>query len=104
MKDYVLISDSTADLPGNLIAEMDVEIVPFTYSIDEEVFYYNMKEDVTEFYNKLRKGAMPVTSQVNPQIYKEYFEKAVKSGKDVLYVCFSSGGRYGKGYGYREVS
>jgi DegV family protein with EDD domain len=91
MKNYVLISDSTADLPADVIAGMDVEIVPFSYSIDEEVFSYDMKEDVTGFYNKLRKGAMPVTSQVNPQIYKESFENAVKAGKDVLYLCFSSG-------------
>jgi DegV family protein with EDD domain len=70
---------------------MDVEIIPFSYSIDEEVFEYNMKEDVSDFYGRLRKGAMPVTSQVNPQIYKESFETAVKSDKDVLYLCFSSG-------------
>jgi DegV family protein with EDD domain len=91
MKDYVLISDSTADLPLDVISGMDVEIIPFSYSVDEEVFEYDMREDVSEFYNKLRKGAMPVTSQVNPQIYKERFENIVKSGRAVLYLCFSSG-------------
>jgi DegV family protein with EDD domain len=91
MKDYALICDSTADLPANVIEDMDVEIIPFSYSIDEEVFEYDMKKDVAEFYARLRKGAMPVTSQVNPQIYKEYFETAVKQGRDVLYLCFSSG-------------
>jgi DegV family protein with EDD domain len=91
MKDYVLISDSTADLPVDIVSGMDVQIVPFSYSIDDEVFYYDLKSDVSGFYGRLRKGAMPVTSQVNPQIYKEYFENAIKDGKDVLYVCFSSG-------------
>jgi DegV family protein with EDD domain len=91
MKDYVLVSDSTADLPVEMISDMDVKVVPFSYSIDEEVFIYDMKEGVSDFYGKLRKGAMPVTSQVNPQIYKDVFEDIVKSGKDVFYLCFSSG-------------
>jgi DegV family protein with EDD domain len=91
MREYVLVSDSTADLPADVISNMDVEIIPFSYSINDEIFEYSMKEDVTDFYAKLRKGAMPVTSQVNPQIYKEHFEAIVKSGRDILYLCFSSG-------------
>ena len=34
---------------------------------------------------------MPVTSQINPNVYKEAFEEYVKEGKEILYLCFSSG-------------
>lgn len=93
-KDFVLISDSTADLPLEIINEINVDIIPFSYSIGEEVYKYYLNDkdgDITEFYSKLKGGAMPVTSQVNPETYIEYFEKYVKEGKDVLYLCFSSG-------------
>lgn len=94
MDDYVLISDSTADLPIELLKELEVSIVPFSYSVNEEVFEYHLDErdgDIHLFYDRLRKGAMPVTSQINPNTYKEYFEQYAKEGKAVLYMCFSSG-------------
>ncbi|MCM1272297.1 MAG: DegV family protein [Clostridium sp.] len=94
MSDYVLVSDSTADLAPEVIKKLGVNIIPFTYSVNDEVFEYYLDErdgDISEFYARLKKGAMPVTSQVNPATYKEYFENIVKEGKDILYLCFSSG-------------
>lgn len=94
MRDYVLVSDSTADLPIDVVKSLGVEIVPFSYSVNDEVFNYYLDErdgDIKKFYDKLRKGAMPVTSQVNPATYKDFFEKIIKEGKDILYLCFSSG-------------
>lgn len=94
MRDYVLVCDSTCDLPVDVIKELDVKILPFSYSINDEVFYYYLDErdgNISDFYNKLRNGDMPVTSQVNPMVYQELFEEIIKEGKDVLYLAFSSG-------------
>ena len=41
------------------------EIKPYE---DFEVFEYE------DFYNELRKGALPTTCAINPEKYKEYFE------------------------------
>ena len=43
-----------------------------------------------EFFAKLREGKMSVTSQVNPEEAKSYFESFLKEGKDVLHLSFSS--------------
>lgn len=94
MKEYILLGDSTADLPIEIIKELGLRIIPFSYAINDDVYHYYLDErdgDIVEFYDKLRKGAMPVTSQVNPVMYKEVFEEYAKQGKDVLYLCFSSG-------------
>ncbi len=94
MREYVLVSDSTADLPVEVVKELGVTIVPFSYTINDEVFNYYLDErdnDIKEFYDKLRDGAMPATSQVNPAVYKDTFEGIVKEGKDILYLAFSSG-------------
>lgn len=93
MREYVIVSDSTADLPVELIRDMGVVIVPFSYAIEQDVYQYCLdeKDDIEAFYDKLKKGAMPVTSQINPETYKEYFEKIAAEGKDILYLGFSSG-------------
>lgn len=94
MRDYIVVSDSTADLPVEVVKELDVPIIPFSYSIEETVYEYYLDErdgDIGAFYERLRKGAMPVTSQVNPVRYQEIFTKYVEQGHDILYVCFSSG-------------
>ena len=94
MRDSIVISDSTADLPISVVKELEVPIVPFSYSIEEQVYEYYLDErdgDIGNFYERLRKGAMPVTSQINPVMYQDFFEPYVKEGKDILYISFSSG-------------
>lgn len=94
MSEYVVVSDSTADLPVEVVKELGVKIVPFSYSINDEVYQYYLDErdgDIKNFYDRVRRGAMPVTSQINPIAYKEFFEQFVKEGKEVLYVSFTSG-------------
>lgn len=94
VNNYIIMSDSTADLPIEVVKELGVKIVPFSYSINEEVYHYYLDErdaETADFYERLKKGAMPVTSQINPNVYKETFEEYVKEGKEILYLCFSSG-------------
>ena len=94
MRDYVLVGDSTEDLNLEVLKTLDVKMLTFSYSINDEVIPYYMDErdgDIKDFYEKLRKGAMPVTSQITPDTYKKFFEEIVKEGKDILYLCFTSG-------------
>ncbi len=94
MKDYVLVSDSTADMDAEVVKKLDVKIIPFSYSINDNVYHYYLDErdgNISEFYAGMKKGMMPVTSQVNPITYKEYFEEIAAQGKDILYICFTSG-------------
>ena len=44
MRDYIVISDSTADLPISVVKELEVPIVPFSYSIEEQVYEYYLDE------------------------------------------------------------
>ena len=77
MRDYVLVSDSTADMNVEVVKKLDVKIIPFSYSVNDNVYQYYLDErdgDINEFYANMKKGAMPVTSQVNPITYKEYFK------------------------------
>lgn len=92
--EYVLVCDSTADLPVDVVKQLDTQVLPFSYSIGDDIFFYYLDErdgDIADFYAKLKSGSMPVTSQVNPMAYKDFFESIVKEGKAVLYLGFTSG-------------
>ena len=52
MREYIVISDSTADLPISVVKELEVPSVPFSYSIEGQVYEYYLDErdgDIANF-------------------------------------------------------
>lgn len=99
MNTYVIMTDNNADLPEEYIREHGLEVLSLSYMIDGETYDRNHPLEVGEFYNRMRSGSMPTTSQVNPDQAKEAFTACLKQGKDVLYIAFSSAlsGTYNSG-------
>ncbi|MDF2632616.1 MAG: DegV family protein [Caproiciproducens sp.] len=94
MNDYKIITDSTSDLSPKLISEMDIEVIPMTFTIGENSYCnYPDERDLSshEFYDRLRAGEFSTTNQISPVTFIEIFEPILKSGQDVLYIAFSSG-------------
>ncbi len=90
MDNYVILTDSTADLPQDIVTEFDIHVVPMKLTIDDKSYYEN-ELDSAEFYGMIKTShKLPTTTQVNPQEYTDCFEKFLKDDKNVLYVCFSS--------------
>ncbi len=44
-----------------------------------------------DFYNKLKEGSNPKTSQITINEYTLFFEMFFSSGEDILHIAFSSG-------------
>ncbi len=94
MKDYVLFSDATLDLPGDVVEQLEIQVIPMTVNQDGTEFahYPDCREmPLDTFYANLKNGSLPVTSQITPAMYEELFTPWLKEGKDILYICFSSG-------------
>ena len=91
MNPYVIMTDTTADLPESYIQEHQLSILSLSYTIEGKTYDRENPLDVREFYAKMRDGSMPTTSQVNPEQAKAAFTACLKEGKDVLYIAFSSG-------------
>ncbi len=94
MPNYVIITDSTTDLPADLIKELDILVLPLSFTIDGNTYEdYSDGRDLPlkDFYNKVRAGKMSVTSQINPEDFIKAFEPILKNGNDILYIAFSSG-------------
>ena len=91
---YQIYSDATADAcPSMLEGLPAAEIIPMEVMVGDRSYTYGPGGDLTveQFYAEQRAGKFATTSQINPLVYRKAFEKALKNGQDVLYLCFSSG-------------
>lgn len=92
MEDYILSCSSTADMTNGYYSSRDIHHIDSTYSIDGQIYDESMGESVplSDFYEKMRNGINPTTSQIDMADYKEYFKKFMEDGKDILHICLSS--------------
>lgn len=91
MRDYVITTDSSADLPEEYYKEHGIGCTYLSYSMDGKNYTYGNFLPVHEFYENMRKGSLPTTAQVNPEDMRQLIEPYLKEGKDVLHIAFSSG-------------
>ena len=91
MSEYVITTDNNSDLPESYYAEHNVGCTYLSYSMDGQNYSNENFLPVEEFYDKMRKGSMPTTAQVNPEAAKALMEPYLKEGKDILHIAFSSG-------------
>ena len=94
MSDFVILTDSSADLPASLVEKLDIEVLPLSFNLDGKTYLNypdNREIDPHDFYEKLRAGDNATTSAVNVHDYVETLEKYLKEGRDVLVLAFSSG-------------
>ena len=89
-REYVLITDTNSDLPKEFFAENDVPVILMPFHIDGKDYTEN---DMThkEFYDQIRQGKTPTTTQFTAVQAEAFFEPFLKQGKDVLHIAFSSG-------------
>ena len=89
---FTLTTDSTADMPLWYYADNDIDFTRLKFTIDGNTYFDGDPEMSGKiFYDLVRSGKTSVTTQVNIEEFKEFFEKALEKGKDVLHLCFSSG-------------
>lgn len=94
MNDYLIFTDSNADLTPEMIEELGIRVIPMQFTIQEKDYldYPDHKDlDIKEFYGMMRQGNMSSTVQLNPNDFREQFTPYLEQGRDLLYIAFSSG-------------
>lgn len=86
-----LFTDTSANLPVEIIDEYGIEVVPFSYTIDGVEYIPEREFDGKAFYAAMRAGSAVKTSMVNAGTFIERFKAALDAGKDVLYIGMSGG-------------
>lgn len=91
MSNYEIFTDSSADLPKELIEKYDLKVMQLEVTIDDNEPVLNKDVDISSFYNQLRNGANAKTAAVTLGYFEEHMRDALEAGKDILYLGFSSG-------------
>ncbi|MGI6591582.1 MAG: DegV family protein [Eggerthellaceae bacterium] len=88
-----LIIDSCCDLPMSMVDKPGVRLIEYPYQIDGEQYYDDLFTSISphEFYDRMRNGAFPQTSQVPLHEIQDAWTEAAESGVPTLYLSFTSG-------------
>ena len=89
---YVLMTDSACDISPEKLAEWKVELIrmPFLFT-DTGKEQLDHDQPFKEFYQAMRAGKVAKTSSVNVDTFERAFTLMLESGRDLLYLAFSSG-------------
>jgi len=93
MRDFVIMTDSCCDLPKEYIYDNNIPFAMLPFSYNDREYLDDLGQSVSQkqFFDDLRAGALPNTSQANSQSFHSMFKSATELGKDVIYIGVSSG-------------
>ena len=91
MSDYVIMSDTGSDIEFETLRKWGVGFRGLTFHFEDGIEHAEGEMAKKDFYARMRAGEVSKTSAVNSQSFRELFEEALKEGKDILYIGFSSG-------------
>lgn len=82
-----IVTDSTADLPQELVREYEIEVLPLQVSFDNQSFRDGVDLTPAAFYHKLQESkSTPVTSQPAPGIFIECYQKLLQKVDAILSI------------------
>jgi DegV family protein with EDD domain len=90
MRDFIISTESNADLTAEFVREHEICVIPHYYSIEEEVYGDGRFLTAKEFYDAMRAEKSAATMASNPAVIEEMFTKHMKEGRDILFISFSS--------------
>ncbi|MHC1721497.1 MAG: DegV family protein [Clostridiaceae bacterium] len=93
MKDFIIMTDSCSDLDRKYIEENGIPFAMLTCRIGNEEYRddFGTSLPYKKFYDSMRGGVVPKTSQPNTNDFYEIFKKQAEKNLDILYICVSSG-------------
>ena len=94
MSKFIILTDSSCDLPAAMAEEMQLEVLPLTVYVENDSYrnYLDGREiGFKDFYQRLQTTNNVKTSAVNQAQFLEIIAPLAAAGSDVLYLGFSSG-------------
>lgn len=94
-KSFIISCESTADLPYEYLKSRGVSVIFYKYVMGGEQYEDNAErsdEARQLFYQKIKEGALPSTSQINVYEYEQFFNEILKNYDcDVLHLALGTG-------------
>ncbi len=93
MSNYIIVTDSCCDLPADLARDMGLEVICLNVLVDGKTYTNHLDwKDISAkaFYDLMRAEQTSSTSAPSIGDFIQVFEPILQTGKDVLYLGFSS--------------
>ena len=91
MEKIKIITDSTLDLPSDIIKEKDIEVLPLLINFGEESYLDGVEINTKEMLDRIeRDNILPTTAQVTPNRFEEVFKKYLDEGYKIVTLVLSS--------------
>lgn len=91
-RSVTVVTDSTSDLPPDIAASLDIQVVPLTVSFGDRSYRDGVDLDSAGFLRELRSAPnLPKTSQPPTTAFEDVFRSARAAGRDVVCVTIGSG-------------
>lgn len=94
---FFLMTDSPCDFSQEMVDEMGIGLIRFSYAeADKPDGGLHGTDDLFEtssaheFYDAIRKGAHPLTSQPSQLEFEEHFRRCLELDVPTVYLCFDS--------------
>jgi DegV family protein with EDD domain len=86
-----IVTDSTCDLPDEVLKEYDIVVAPLTVRFGQQSFKDRVEITTTEFFEKMGKSKeVPSTSQVSVGEFTDIFKALGGAGRTVLGLFLSA--------------
>lgn len=88
----IIFTDSCCDLPISFINENNIQVMHLRVNLRGKDIPDDLGKSIAhkDFYNLIREGEMPTTSQVNVNTFEEGFRKFSEQGYSIIYIGFST--------------
>lgn len=91
MEKIKIITDSTLDLPSDIIKEKDIEVLPLLINFGEESYLDGLEINTKEMLDRIeRENILPTTAQVTPNRFEKIFKKYLDEGYKIVTLVLSS--------------
>jgi DegV family protein with EDD domain len=87
-----VVTDSSCDLPNQLVADLGIEVVPLSIRFGDEEFVDRRDLSPKEFWSRCNASpVLPATAAPPPGAFEDAFRRAANEGADgIVCICLSS--------------
>ena len=86
-----IVTDSSCDLPAEIVQELGITVVPLYVRFGEEVYREQVDISLDEFYQRLEHGPIhPVTIQPSPQDFINVYQKLSQEADGIVSIHISN--------------
>ena len=90
MREYLIATSSTSDLPLEYLEAHHIPFIPYSFTINDRPAVDDCRQDSrAAIYAGMRKGDVLKTSMINEFVYYDFFRNLMEQGLDVIFLDMS---------------